>query len=201
MATEYMNFEGKVSWAKLYEPDNAFGASNWKLNLFPKDEAEWDKIKAAGIQKKEKVNNDPAKGPIGKYLEFSRPAFKMIKGKMINFSGPVVLNNEDKVIVDYVNRKTNKRAYQFDNDEKGDIERRGKPIVIGNGSDVLVRVAVYDTLKGKGQRLESVKILDLIEYEQKERPLPDVVEDIRKPLVAIDKPLPQNNSLNDDIPF
>ena len=36
--------------------------------------------------------------------------------------------------------------------------------LIGNGSHVECTVVVYDTSKGKGHRLQRVKILDLVEY-------------------------------------
>lgn len=199
-----MNFEGKIQYAQLYEPDNAFGASNWKLNLFPKDDAEWEKIKKAGIQKKVQENNDPAKGPVGKYIQFTRPAFKVIKGDMVSFSGPVVENEDGTVIVDYINTETNKRIFSFKQEEKSKVVRRGKPVLLGNGSDVRIRVAIYDTVKGKGQRLESVTVLNLVEYTPQQRELPPVLEDVRTPLVPVDMPgigTNKNNDLDDEIPF
>lgn len=36
--------------------------------------------------------------------------------------------------------------------------------LVGNGSTVEVDVVVYDTIKGKGHRLEAVKVLNLVEY-------------------------------------
>lgn len=182
-----MDFEGKIAYAQVYEPDNAFGASNWKLNLFPKDEAEWDRIKESGIQKKIQENNDPNKGPTGKYIQFTRPAMKVIKGKMVNFSGPIIMM-DDSVVVDYIDTETEKRIFSFNEENKGKVVRRGKPILIGNGSDVRVRVGVYDTQKGKGQRLESVTILNLIEYTRQERELPPVLEDVRTPMAPVDMP-------------
>lgn len=201
MATEYIEFDGKVSWAKVYEPDNAFGASNWKLNFFPKDEDEWKKVKASGLQKKEKENNNPELGPTGKYVEFTRPAFKMIKGKMVYFTGPIVTNEDGKVIVDYINKDTNKRVFSYSLEEKGKVVRRGSPVIIGNGSDVRIRVAFYDTMKGKGQRLEAVQVTSLIEYKSEDRPLPEVLEDVRKPISSVDVSIPQSSTLDDDIPF
>lgn len=185
--TQYFDFEGKIQYPQVYEPDNAFGASNWKLNLFPKDEAELEKIQATGIQKKVQENNDPNRGPIGKYIQFTRPAFKVIKGEMVNFSGPIVMM-DDSVVVDYVDTETDKRVFSFKAENKGKVVRRGKPILIGNGSDVRVRVGVYDTQKGKGQRLESVTILNLIEYVRQERELPPVLEDVRTPMAPVDMP-------------
>lgn len=200
MATEYIEIEGKVQYPQLYEPDNAFGASNYKLNIFPKDDAEWAKIKKAGIQKKIQENNDPERGPVGKYIQFTRAAFKVIKGEMVNFSGPVVLNHEGKVIVDYINSETEKRVYSFPAKDKSKVYRRGKPVLIGNGSDVKIRVAVYDTQKGKGQRLESVTVLNLVEFVRQEKELPPVLEDVRTPLEPIDTSS-GSKILDDEIPF
>lgn len=46
------------------------------------------------------------------------------------------------------------------------LDAEGKPLneLIGNGSDVTVKVTVYDTKKGKGTRLESVRVDNLVEY-------------------------------------
>lgn len=192
MATEYLEFEGKAQYAQVYETDNAFGASNWKINLFPKDDAEMKRITAAGIQKKIQENNDPAKGPIGKYIQFTRPLVKIMNTKegqkVVNFSGPVVTDHDDNVIVDYVDTTTEKRIYSFGNEKKNDVVRRGKPVIIGNSSDVKLVVAVYDTQKGKGQRLESVKILNLVPYVRMERELPPVLEDVRTPMAPSEEP-------------
>jgi hypothetical protein len=57
---------------------------------------------------------------------------------------------------------------------------------------------VYDTIKGKGTRLEEIQVLDLIEYEKSEkRELPPVLEDVRAPLVAeeVNKPVENGNKL------
>lgn len=186
MATEYLEFEGKAQYAQVYEPDNAFGASNWKINFFPKDEAEMKRIKDAGVQKKVNENNDPERGPIGQYIQFTRPVMKVMNTKegqkVVNFSGPVILDHDGNVIVDYIDKTENKRIYSFSNDKKGDVVRRGKPVIIGNSSDVKVRVAIYDTQKGKGQRLEQVQIMNLVPYVRADRELPPVLEDVMTPM-------------------
>lgn len=202
MATEYINIEGQLQYAKVYEPDNAFGASNWQTNIFPKDDKEWEKIKSAGIQKKIKENNDPAKGPIGKYIEFTRPVHRIINKEMVYFTGPIVEQGDGTVIVDYVNSETDQRVRSYQEHEKNKIQRRGKPILLGNGTDAVIRVAVYDTQKGKGQRLDSIKVLNLVEYTPKTLELPPVLEDVRTALEPVD--MTENNSsndLDDEIPF
>lgn len=188
MATELLKVTGQVAWAKVYEPDIAFGATKWKIMFWPKDEAELEKIKKAGIQKKIKDNNDPNNNvPLGKYLEFSRDAFKVINGDMVNFTGPVVLNEKNEVIVDYINTETQKRAYSFSNADKAKVARRGSPVTIGNGSEVMIEVSVYDTQKGKGQRLDTIKVLSLVEYK-KDDALPPVVNNIVQAMHPVDQP-------------
>lgn len=41
--------------------------------------------------------------------------------------------------------------------------------LIGNGSDVTLRVSVYDTRNGKGHRLEKVLVTNLVEYNPPDR--------------------------------
>jgi hypothetical protein len=65
--------------------------------------------------------------------------------------------------------------------------------LIGNGSKVKVSVAVYDTVKGKGQRLESIQVLDLIEYEKGEYELPPVKEDIRSAVEFASEPVEKSD--------
>jgi len=179
MATQTVKMRGKVYWAKVYAPDVAFGASTYKLDFYPLNDAEFQKFKEAGIQKTVKENEN------GKYFQLSRPDFKLIKGEIITFTSPVIEDKEGKTIVDHVNVETGNRVYSYNAKDKNKIIRRGNPILIGNGSEVEVRVAVYDTAKGKGHRLESVKILDLIEYRSDNKPpemstMFDQVEDDKK---------------------
>lgn len=186
MATNYIDFYGTCRFAQVYDPDNAFGASKWKIDLFLDNDDEWKKLKESGIQKKIKENNSPEfNSPIGKYVQFTRDAYKTMKENIVNFSGPVVYMQKDGelvTIVDYVDNETDERMYSFSTKEKSKVVRRGKPILIGNGSHVKVRVAVYDTQKGKGQRLDSVTILNLVEYEKPVRESPKLLEDVRTPL-------------------
>lgn len=72
----------------------------------------------------------------GTYVTFRRPVSKVIKNELVNFGPPKVLKP--------------------DNSEFNGL--------IGNGSEVTIKVAVYDTMKGKGHRLESVRVEKLVEY-------------------------------------
>lgn len=163
--TEQIRMKGTISWAKVYEPDTAFGAEKFKIDFYPETEADWKVFKDSGIQKKVKENEQ------GKFFQLDRPAFKLIQGKIVNFTGPIIEDKDGKVIVDYVNSE-GKRIYSYEGKEKP--TRRGSPILIGNGSKVEVTVSVYDTFKGKGQRLDKVKVLDLIEFKREAQPAPEL---------------------------
>jgi hypothetical protein len=74
----------------------------------------------------------------GVFITFRRPESKLIKNEVVEFAPPVV---KDKL-------------------------GRTMDKLIGNGSKVAIKVSVYDTMKGKGHRLEEVKVLDLVEYQK-----------------------------------
>lgn len=73
----------------------------------------------------------------GEYVVFRRPNYKQIKKELVHFGAPNVVDTD------------------------------GKPVsaLIGNGSEVVVKVVVYDSKKGKGHRLESIQVINLIPYE------------------------------------
>ncbi len=68
------------------------------------------------------------------------------------------------LLVHYVDEEGNQvRQYQDVNKKP---TRVGDPFLIGNGSLVELNVCVFDTkTRGKGHRLEGLRILDLIEYK------------------------------------
>jgi hypothetical protein len=72
----------------------------------------------------------------GEYITLRRPNNKLIKKELVEFGPPKVLDKDNK---------------EFDG-------------LIGNGSEITAKVAVYDTIKGKGHRLESVRVEKLVEY-------------------------------------
>ncbi len=144
--TKTYKFVGKALWAKVYDADEFRGSRNWKIDL-EVDAENLALYKESGIQGKVKENEN---GPV---VSFKRPETKLIKGVQQIFSGPKILDKDDKVIVDYKKNADNTA-----------FERIGDPVLIGNGSLVECTVQVYDTPMGKGQRLISVKILDLITY-------------------------------------
>lgn len=50
--------------------------------------------------------------------------------------------------------------------------------LIGNGSSVVVNVAVFDTRKGKGHRLERVTITNLVEYNREKNTSEEIDDEI-----------------------
>ena len=76
----------------------------------------------------------------GVYVTFRRPEAKLIKNELVKFDPPQVMDKDGN---------------PFDG-------------TIGNGSTVTIKVIVYDTIKGKGHRLEAVRVDNLIEYKKPE---------------------------------
>lgn len=72
----------------------------------------------------------------GTFVTFKRPVAKMIKTELVEFGPPKVLNADNT---------------EFDG-------------LVGNGSEVTAKISVYDTFKGPGHRLETVRVEKLVEY-------------------------------------
>jgi hypothetical protein len=72
-----------------------------------------------------------------KFYTFRRPAKKVMKDELVKFGPPAVFD-------------TNKQPINA---------------LLGNGSNVTVKVVVYDTIKGKGHRLEAIRVNNLIEFK------------------------------------
>jgi len=150
--TQYVKFVGPVKWAKVYEPDTFRGASRWTIEQYL-DEENLARRKAAGIQSKVKSDE------LGNYVGYKRNTTAIFNGKINEFHPPIIYN------------KDGSKAVWYEVNETGDgFVRKGEPILIGNGSVCEVTVSVYPTQGfGNGQRLESVRIIDLIEYVREDR--------------------------------
>lgn len=72
------------------------------------------------------------------YVSFRRPVQKAIKDDLVDFDPPILVDADNNI-----------------------MENR---LDVGNGSTVTCKVLVYDTTKGKGHRLEGVRIDNLIEF-------------------------------------
>lgn len=161
--TKFIEVEGLVSYAKIYEPDDYNGKEFWSLNLHP-DEENRDKIKAAGCQTKfKKEGNEEYSNVPGGFYKFKRDLEATIKGEKVEFNPPEVFDADGKPLVTY-----------------DGSEMKGQKLLIGNGSKISVTLEVYKTQIGNGTRLRSIKILDLIKYD----PNKDKVEDSEKEEVS-----------------
>lgn len=183
--TKYLKFKGRVAWTMLYSPDDYKGNKFWKLSLYPTDEV-IQKIKDAGIQTKLKEDDGSGSGVSGKYFQFRRDTEKKFDSGMQKFAPPSVYMGKSREPV---------VSYEEDAEEEYGYKRIGDPILIGNGSEVEVTLEIYPTGSfGKGTRLNSVRILDLIEYN------PDAGEEDED-----DEPTPKamikRAEFNDEIPF
>lgn len=79
---------------------------------------------------------EPKQDEEGTFYTFRRPHEKMIKREVVVFGPPGVFNADNT---------------EFDG-------------LVGNGSRVTIKVSVYDTIKGKGHRWESIRVEELVEY-------------------------------------
>lgn len=154
MASKNYKFRGYSGYAMMYRPDEYMDKEFWKISFYPENEAVLDKMKAKGVRLKVYEDDGEKSGVSGKYVVIKRPTEKEFKTGLVEFNPPSIYDRDGKGLVTY-------------DKETGD--RKGEPVLIGNGSLVEVTVSIYDAKPyGKGTRLESVKILDLIEYNPEE---------------------------------
>lgn len=83
-----------------------------------------------------KERKDPETDKV--FVQLRRKPSQLIKGELVKFGTPKVIDKNDQ---------------PFGN-------------LIGNGSKVTVKIAVYDTVKGKGHRLEAVKVDEWVEFKK-----------------------------------
>ena len=135
MTTKVVFLSGVTKWAKLAKPDEKF--LTYQLDLFM-DEPSLAEFKASGLQLTLKNKGE------GDFVTLRRPATKVFMNKttkeneLVTFGPPDVLSPDGNIYADVP--------------------------LIGNGSHITCKVTVYDTMKGKGHRLEKVRIDKLVEY-------------------------------------
>ena len=153
MATTWISVKGKVNWAKVYEPDSYAGAERWMVDFYPADGGEWEKLQKGGLQV------TPKEGPDGKFVRLRRDTKKLFKDDLIGFCPPEITG---AVNVHYTNAAGDKIRQYDKGDKSFKVNMVGEKVIIGNGSLVIVNLALFDTSKGKGHRLEGLKVLDLV---------------------------------------
>lgn len=158
MKTEYVYVQGKASWARLVKPEQWADGSQWKITLHPTTES----LEVIRDLQAQGLKNVIKKDDDGYFVTFRRPVSKARK------NGGVIAYTQPEVI------------------DKDGVPMDGS--VIGNGSDVVVKLEVYShkTPTGgnaKAARLHTVKVFDLVKYTPEKDDLPEQskeLEDIRK---------------------
>lgn len=136
MATALYNITGEASWAKLFERNRDRGDFHEATDGITSINILLDK-ESLDVLKKSGSRLRPSITEDGMSVKFRRP---WVHQSVTEFGGQAKIVDKD--------------------DEPWDTS-----IAIGNGSKVEVFFSVYDTSKGKGTRLEGVRVLELVEYE------------------------------------
>jgi hypothetical protein len=143
MATETDYLSGVGYWCKVHKPDAKYG--NYVIDFYP-DKASEKLMKDVGIQVTAKESEH------GRYYRLRREAEGVVKGEAVAYGPP-------KVVIG--TGKKNENGVEITEDTKK---------LIGNGSEITVKVSVYDTRKGKGHRMEAIRVDKLVEFVPSERP-------------------------------
>lgn len=131
--SEYV--QGKAKWCRIQTPGKY---DTYYTYLYPTPES-LEKIKGW------KLKNHIKKDEDGYFVRFSRPVSKLIRGKVVGFAPPFM------------------------------VDKHGNPmrdVLIGNGSDITCKLELYSykTPDGKREnavRLEGVRVDSLVPFEQK----------------------------------
>jgi predicted GIY-YIG superfamily endonuclease len=77
----------------------------------------------------------------------------------------------------------------------------GEPIELGNGTEVVVNFSYYDTIKGKGHRLENIRVTKLVEYDRENTETATVKEEVEVKKETKEKKSTISEDLNDKLPW
>jgi hypothetical protein len=143
MATSIIYLQGKALWAKVFERNRDRESPNDMVNQ--KLKASDGQTSLTLVMDQEELAKFEASGSRkkvnnledGPAVNFTRPW----KHRIENFGGAPQIVDADGADWD-------------------------DSVAIGNGSEVEVAISIYDTQAGKGTRLEGVKVLELVPYEE-----------------------------------
>lgn len=136
--SEDVYLKGKAKWAnRLFVPDIEY--KKWSLSLYP-DVPSLETIRDLQSQG---VKNVVKKDEDGYHVNLGRPTEKVIRGKVVAFNPPLVVDKDDNPFAG----------------------------PIGNGSDVTCKMEVYTHPtptggKSKAMRLSSVRVDNLVPFEK-----------------------------------
>jgi hypothetical protein len=141
MATKYYIFKGKTKWCKVRDFQKDPEYDNYQVPLYMTDES-WEDFRKSGLRLVPKKDDD------GTFVTFKRK-----HSEFNNFRKEEQINGPPKVFL--------LKDGEYVPYDEGHV---------GNGSEITVKVEVYDTKKGAGHRLVSIGVDSLVEYN------PDGVE-------------------------
>jgi hypothetical protein len=146
--SEYVYLKGKAKWFRHTRPDEW---GNWKHDIYL-DDASVDLIRELQLTKGgvSGIKNVLKKDEDGYYMSLRRPTQKIMKGKVVGFQPPEVLDGAT-TLPDGSNPPL-------------------RDTTVGNGSDITTKCMVYQhPTPGGGQaramRWESTRIDNLVPYE------------------------------------
>lgn len=159
-----MDIHGKV---KFVHAVNLGKFGDWTITVYPDDKSLelLRELQADGLKNTMKKDDD------GYYMQFKRPPQKLIRGQMVAYAAPKV------------------------------VDRDGKPFdgtTIGWGSDVTVRLEVYryggkpgsGIAKGVAARWDSLKVINHVVFEIDKSDWPEEVKENIKSLTSVPEPEP-----------
>lgn len=146
MANDFFYFTGVAEWAKVQKPDEKYQVYTVDVYL---DQQSLKLFKDSGLQLE--LRDDPKDATKGPFVKFRRPVTKKVREELIKMGPPTVLLEQDGEYIPFTDN-------------------------IGNGSEVTVKVRVYDTMKGKGHELDTIAVTSLVEYKSGESFTPDGTE-------------------------
>lgn len=164
--SKFVKVVGRVAWAMLYWPDEFRGRSFYKINFYPDDEG-MQEIKSLHLMNKWKVDDGAKSGVDGDYITFKRYTKQDTKNGPMYFAPPGVYDKDSNPIITYKHDKKGRPVFDEDGDPIPNQDDPDLPL-IGNGSTVELKLEVYKGKDGNGCRLDSVRIIDLIEYVPEE---------------------------------
>lgn len=111
--TRYVFVRGKAKWCRLINPDTSFDSKGKWNMVLYPDDKSWTEILEL---KKEGIRNVLKRDEDGNYTQFSRNTMKKIKGSEIPMLPPEIIDKDGNPL---------------------------RNVIIGNGSDVIVKLEVY----------------------------------------------------------
>lgn len=139
--SETIYVRGIAFWPKVQPQQLDKKYNTYTLDFYPSDEAR-EAIEATGVEWKWKQNEH------GDFIRVRRPHTKLIREEVVEFGPPkvVIATGEEKDGIPQTEPFTK---------------------LIGNGSEVTLRINIYGTKGRTGHRLEAVRIEKLVPYEAK----------------------------------